>query len=341
MICFISSFDECVFCLLLNFEIHTSRKSCQLFHSKSKMLLSCSVTVPAKCLYNTTHPGLCETKITSRLFRNFSTSASTTRYCIIVNNERTVTDHSLQPHVTSVTNYAHTPSLSHSPTPAGSERGGWIMQREKFVFLYRHRLSHQGCWPRLYLCESVSSLCSHTNTVSVVEIDNRFLTCRGCFSSSGEYPNKDLWDGKGSCSRSEVHWGVCSPYCGGIGWLQDCHREEHSPSASSWEHSTDIWCQHQTQPQPSSVYYHVHKTLIYCSVCFWHLFHAAASGAVQPRVSCRRHSSAGSKGARPRPDWWRWNSWRSKGNQSAVWCLRTLGPQSTNHHHQHVVIWAF
>lgn len=53
------------------------------------------------------------------------------------------------------------------PTPAGSERGGWIMQGEKFVFLNRHRLSHQGCRPRLYLGESISYSCTH--------IDSHFL----------------------------------------------------------------------------------------------------------------------------------------------------------------------
>lgn len=75
---------------------------------------------------------------------------------------------------------------------------------------------------------------------------NEFIT--------GEHPNKDLWDGEGSCSWPQVHWGVCSADRGGLWWLQACHREEHSPSSSCREHSADIWCQHQTQPKPTSAY---------------------------------------------------------------------------------------
>lgn len=47
-----------------------------------------------------------------------------------------------------------------SPAPsstAGPQGGGWVMPGQKFVLFHRHWLSHQGCWPRLHLCESASS----------------------------------------------------------------------------------------------------------------------------------------------------------------------------------------
>lgn len=70
----------------------------------------------------------------------------------------------------------------------------------------------------------------------------------------GEHPNEDLWDGEGSCSWPQVHWGLRTADCGGVRWLQDRHREEHSPGSSCREHSENIWRQHQAQPQPTCVY---------------------------------------------------------------------------------------
>lgn len=94
-------------------------------------------------------------------------------------------------------------------------------------------------------------------------------------------------------------------------------------------------------PNPTSTY----KCVLTCvmtseellAILLWR---SCCLGAVQPRVPCWRNSGAWFEGAGPCPDWRRWDSWRSKGNQSPLCRLWALGPQRTNHHHQHVVVWA-
>lgn len=93
---------------------------------------------------------------------------------------------------------------------------------------------------------------------------------------------------------------------------------------------------------PASTYMYVllpqNETVMCCYASFFKL--CVALGSVQPRVPCRGNSGSGPERARPRPDWWRWNGRRSKGDQSTVRRIWTLGPQRTNHYNQHVVVGA-
>ena len=80
------------------------------------------------------------------------------------------------------------------------------------------------------------TLLTHTVCCLNTFTAHKWIHYEGFTSLTGEHPNQDLWDGERSRGRPQVHRGVCSTDCWGVWRLQDCHREEHGPSPSCWEH---------------------------------------------------------------------------------------------------------
>lgn len=213
----------------------------------------------------------------------------------------------------------------------------WLNHAEERICYFPQTSTQPSGMPTSSSSLWVSSLCP-VNIPHAEQLHLTLSTCHDFTSPAGQHPDQDLRDGEGSRGWPEVHRGVCPADRRGVRWLQNRHREEHGASAGRWEHQTDIRRQHQTQPQPAGLFSHMFTTLCYL------LFLVSESrklllGSVQPRIPRGGNSGAGSEGAGPRPDWWGWDRRRSKGNQSAVCCLWTLGSQSTNHHHQHMVVW--
>ena len=114
--------------------------------------------------------------------------------------------------------------------------------------------------------------------------------------------------------------------------------QRRAPSQSGLPRAFDGYL--MPTPSPALTYKCVfgqmHNAVRSVVACCWS--GVAASGAVQPRVPRRGDCSAGSEGARPCPDRWRWNGWGSKSHPSSVCGLWTMGSQSKDHHHQHMVV---
>lgn len=115
------------------------------------------------------------------------------RSCVIVTGVKgRLTTH--VPQDSFFTHYVVFLEMTHPPclifhvflTPARPERGGWIMQKHQFVFLYGHRLSHQGCRPGLHLCELTTS-----------------------FRAPSNKPAQYLW--VFYCIKKLIHKAICNP----------------------------------------------------------------------------------------------------------------------------------
>lgn len=129
----------------------------------------------------------------------------------------------------------------------------WLNRAEERICSFPPTSTQPSGTPTSSSSPWVSSLCSvhipHSGPL-------RLTSSTSCvfISSAGEHPDQDLRDGEGSRGWPEVHRGVRPADRRGVRWLQNRHREEHGAGAGRWEHQTDIWRQHQAQPQPAGLF---------------------------------------------------------------------------------------